>query len=102
MLAAAAAAAAAEPRAGRDPYDRELADLIAQHSNRRDDFRRWAGHHIRIHTSCVKLLHYLVVESDCPAPVPGSATVMRRGFRYADLRVDGARIRCCRRTVKMQ
>jgi hypothetical protein len=48
--------------AGRDPYDRELSDLIGQLSTRSDDLRRrWAAHNVRIHTSGVKLLHHPVV-----------------------------------------
>jgi transcriptional regulator with XRE-family HTH domain len=48
--------------AGRDPYDRELSDLIGQLSTRSEDFRvRWATHNVRIHTSGVKLFHHPVV-----------------------------------------
>jgi len=48
--------------AGRNPYDRDLSDLIGQLSTRSDEFRRrWATHNVRIHTSGVKLLHYPVV-----------------------------------------
>jgi transcriptional regulator with XRE-family HTH domain len=48
--------------AGRDPYDRDLSDLIGQLSTRSEDFRRrWAAHNVRIHTSGVKLLHHPVV-----------------------------------------
>jgi MmyB-like transcription regulator ligand binding domain len=48
--------------AGRDPYDRELSDLIGQLSTRSEEFRRrWAAHNVRIHTSGVKLLHHPVV-----------------------------------------
>jgi hypothetical protein len=48
--------------AGRDPYDRDLSDLIGQLSTRSDDFRRrWAAHNVRIHTSGIKLLHHPVV-----------------------------------------
>lgn len=48
--------------AGRDPYDRDLSDLIGQLSTRSDEFRhRWAAHNVRIHTSGVKLLHHPVV-----------------------------------------
>jgi transcriptional regulator with XRE-family HTH domain len=48
--------------AGRDPYDRELSDLIGQLSTRSEDFRRrWAAHNVRIHTSGVKLIHHPVV-----------------------------------------
>ncbi len=39
--------------AGRDPYDRDLSDLIGQLSTRgSEDFRRrWAAHNVRVHTS---------------------------------------------------
>jgi transcriptional regulator with XRE-family HTH domain len=48
--------------AGRDPYDRELSDLIGELSTRSEDFRvRWAAHNVRIHTSGVKRLHHPVV-----------------------------------------
>jgi transcriptional regulator with XRE-family HTH domain len=48
--------------AGRDPYDRQLSDLIGELSTRSDDFRvRWAAHDVRIHTTGVKRLHHPVV-----------------------------------------
>lgn len=48
--------------AGRDPYDRDLSDLIGQLSTRSEDFRRrWAAHDVRLHTSGVKLFHHPVV-----------------------------------------
>ena len=48
--------------AGRDPYDRQLSDLIGKLSTRSDEFRvRWAAHDVRIHTTGVKLLHHPVV-----------------------------------------
>jgi transcriptional regulator with XRE-family HTH domain len=48
--------------AGRDPYDRDLTDVIGQLSTRSDDFRRrWAAHNVRIHTSGVKHFHHPVV-----------------------------------------
>jgi transcriptional regulator with XRE-family HTH domain len=48
--------------AGRDPYDRGLSDLIGELSTRSDQFRvRWAAHHVRIHTTGVKLIHHPVV-----------------------------------------
>jgi transcriptional regulator with XRE-family HTH domain len=48
--------------AGRDPYDRDLSDLIGQLSTRSEEFRRrWAAHNVRIHTSGVKLLHHPIV-----------------------------------------
>src|SRR3990170_233986 len=61
--------------AGRDPYDRDLSDLIGQLSTRSEEFRRrWAAHNVRIHTTGVKLLHHPVVgDLDLPfesLPVP--------------------------------
>jgi transcriptional regulator with XRE-family HTH domain len=48
--------------AGRDPYNRQLSDLIGELSTRSADFRvRWAAHDVRIHTTGVKLLHHPVV-----------------------------------------
>jgi hypothetical protein len=48
--------------AGRDPYDRELSDLIGELSTRSHEFRvRWAAHHVRIHATGVKLIHHPVV-----------------------------------------
>jgi transcriptional regulator with XRE-family HTH domain len=48
--------------AGRDPYDRQLSDLIGELSTRSEEFRaRWAAHHVRIHTTGVKLIHHPVV-----------------------------------------
>jgi len=61
--------------AGRDPYDRDLSDLIGQLSTRSDEFRRrWAAHNVRIHTSGIKLIHHPVVgDLDLPfesVPLP--------------------------------
>jgi transcriptional regulator with XRE-family HTH domain len=64
--------------AGRDPYDRELSDLIGQLSTRSEDFRRrWAAHDVRIHTTGVKLIRHPVVgDLDLPFeffPLPADA-----------------------------
>jgi transcriptional regulator with XRE-family HTH domain len=61
--------------AGRDPYNRDLSDLIGQLSTRSEEFRRrWAAHNVRIHTSGTKLLHHPVVgDLDLPfesVPLP--------------------------------
>jgi transcriptional regulator with XRE-family HTH domain len=61
--------------AGRDPYDRDLSDLIGQLSTRSEEFRRrWAAHNVRIHTTGTKLLHHPVVgDLDLPfesVPLP--------------------------------
>jgi hypothetical protein len=48
--------------AGRDPYDRQLSELIGELSTRSEEFRvRWAAHNVRIHTTGIKLLHHPVV-----------------------------------------
>ena len=48
--------------AGRDPYDRQLSDLIGELSTRSSEFRRrWGAHHVRIHATGVKRLHHPVV-----------------------------------------
>jgi transcriptional regulator with XRE-family HTH domain len=48
--------------AGRNPYDRQLSDLIGELSTRSNEFRvRWAAHHVRIHAAGVKLIHHPVV-----------------------------------------
>jgi transcriptional regulator with XRE-family HTH domain len=47
---------------GRDPYDRQLSDLIGELSTRSNEFRiRWAAHNVRIHATGIKLLHHPVV-----------------------------------------
>src|SRR4051812_25559106 len=61
--------------AGRDPYERDLSDLIGQLSTRSEEFRRrWAAHNVRIHTTGMKLLHHPVVgDLDLPfesVPLP--------------------------------
>jgi transcriptional regulator with XRE-family HTH domain len=48
--------------AGRDPYDRQLSDLVGELFTRSEDFRvRWAAHDVRIHSTGVKKLHHPVV-----------------------------------------
>ena len=49
-------------QAGRDPYDRNLSDLIGELSTRSEEFRtRWATHDVRIHATGTKRLHHPVV-----------------------------------------
>jgi hypothetical protein len=54
--------------AGRNPYDRELTDLVGELSTRSEDFRvRWAAHDVRIHSTGIKKLHHpLVGDLDLP------------------------------------
>jgi transcriptional regulator with XRE-family HTH domain len=48
--------------AGRDPYDRDLSDLVGELSTRSDEFRtRWAAHNVRFHDTGVKDYHHPVV-----------------------------------------
>ena len=47
---------------GRDPYDRQLSELIGELATRSEEFRgRWAAHNVRIHTTGVKLLRHPAV-----------------------------------------
>jgi transcriptional regulator with XRE-family HTH domain len=49
-------------RAGRDPYNRGLQDLIGELATRSDPFRvRWAAHDVRFHRTGSKRLHHPVV-----------------------------------------
>ena len=48
--------------AGRNPYDRQLSDLIGELSTRSDEFRvRWAAHNVRFHRTGTKQIHHPVV-----------------------------------------
>jgi transcriptional regulator with XRE-family HTH domain len=48
--------------AGRNPYDRDLTDLIGELSTRSDHFRTWwAAHNVRLHRAGVKHLHHPLV-----------------------------------------
>jgi transcriptional regulator with XRE-family HTH domain len=48
--------------AGRNPYDRQLSDLVGELSTRSDEFRiRWAAHNVRFHSTGTKRIHHPVV-----------------------------------------
>lgn len=48
--------------AGRNPYDRELTDLVGELATRSDEFRtRWAGHDVRLHVTGTKRINNPVV-----------------------------------------
>jgi len=48
--------------AGRNPYDRQLSDLIGELSTRSHEFRvRWAAHNVRFHRSGSKRIHHPMV-----------------------------------------
>jgi transcriptional regulator with XRE-family HTH domain len=48
--------------AGRNPYDRDLTDLVGELSTRSEEFRQhWARHDVRFHTSGVKHFHHAQV-----------------------------------------
>ena len=62
--------------AGRDPYDRDLSDLIGELSTRSEEFRRrWADHNVRFHITGNKAIHHPTVgDLDLPfefLPIPG-------------------------------
>jgi len=45
--------------AGRNPYDRDLTDLVGELSTRSEEFRQhWAKHDVRFHISGVKRFHH--------------------------------------------
>lgn len=47
---------------GRDPYDRDLSDLVGELSTQSAEFRtRWAAHNVRFHDTGIKDLHHPVV-----------------------------------------
>jgi transcriptional regulator with XRE-family HTH domain len=47
---------------GRDPHNKDLADLVGELATRSDEFRvRWAAHDVRLHRSGVKHFHHPVV-----------------------------------------
>jgi transcriptional regulator with XRE-family HTH domain len=48
--------------AGRDPYDRDLSDLVGELATHSEAFRtRWAAHDVRFHNTGVKHFHHPVV-----------------------------------------
>ena len=48
--------------AGRNPYDRQLSDLVGELSTRSDEFRvRWAAHNVRFHRTGTKRIHHPLV-----------------------------------------
>lgn len=48
--------------AGRDPYDKDLTDLVGELATRSEDFRsRWGAHNVRNHTTGLKHFNHPVV-----------------------------------------
>ena len=61
--------------AGRDPYDRELSDLVGELSTQSEEFRtRWATHNVRFHNTGVK-------RSTTPSSVTSSSPTTDRALR---------------------
>jgi transcriptional regulator with XRE-family HTH domain len=55
-------AALLRSEAGRDPFDRELSDLVGELSTRSEEFRgHWATHNVRLHTKGEKRFNHPVV-----------------------------------------
>jgi transcriptional regulator with XRE-family HTH domain len=60
--AASDVAAVLRSAAGRDPYDRDLSDLVGELSTQSELFRtHWAAHNVRFHETGVKDFHHSVV-----------------------------------------
>jgi transcriptional regulator with XRE-family HTH domain len=60
--AARESAAILRSAAGRDPYDRDLSDLVGELSTQSEAFRaHWAAHNVRFHTTDAKRFHHPVV-----------------------------------------
>jgi hypothetical protein len=56
------AAAILRSAAGRDPYNREISDLVGELATQSEAFRtRWAAHNVRFHNTGVKHFHHPVV-----------------------------------------
>ena len=48
--------------AGRDPFDRELSNLVGELSTRSETFRTlWAAYNVRLHDTGVKAIHHPLV-----------------------------------------
>ncbi|MBD3924463.1 helix-turn-helix domain-containing protein [Nocardioides cavernae] len=53
--------AALRIEAGRNPYDRQLTDLVGELSTRSEDFRTWwASHNVKLHRTSTKKMHHPV------------------------------------------
>jgi transcriptional regulator with XRE-family HTH domain len=57
-----AAVGSLRAESGRDPYDRDLTELVGELSMRSDDFRtRWAAHDVRLYTTGTQPFHHALV-----------------------------------------
>ena len=79
--------AALRTQAGRDPFDRDLSDLVGELSTQCEEFAAlWATHNVRLHRKAEKYFHH---------PVVGDLTLRydttrgRRRSRSGDLRLHG-------------
>jgi MmyB-like transcription regulator ligand binding domain len=58
--------------AGRNPYDKDLSDLVGELSTRSDEFRiRWASHNVKLHRTGLKRIRH---------PIVGAVTVDMETF----------------------
>jgi hypothetical protein len=54
--------AALRVEAGKDPYDRDLSDLVGELSTQSDEIPdRWVAHNVRFHDTGTKRMHHPVV-----------------------------------------
>ena len=70
--------------AGRNPYDRELSDLVGELSTRSETFRTmWAVHNVRKHDTGVKGIHH---------PLAGDVTFAYEGMDSRRMPPDAVRL----------
>ena len=85
-------AAMLRSEAGRNPYDKQLVELIGELSTRSEDFRtRWAAHNVRFHRTGHKKLHHPVVGDldlnfeamELPVPARAHPARLHRSRRHS-------------------
>ncbi|MEV0718460.1 helix-turn-helix transcriptional regulator [Asanoa sp. NPDC050611] len=85
--------------AGRDPYDRELTDLVGELVTRSDEFRtRWAAHNVRLHQNGAKQFRHPVVGlldlafEAMPLPADPGLTLVAYSAEAGTPAADGLRL----------
>jgi hypothetical protein len=65
--------------AGRDPYDRDLSDLVTELATQSEAFRiRWASHNVRFHNTGVKHFYHPVVAERARCRLRSAGRGLRR------------------------
>lgn len=84
-------AAVLRAKVGRDPYDRQLSDLIGELSTRSDEFRvRWAKHNVVQHRSGRKRVYHPIVGKEFIAEFEYAAEIVALGEGVDDWTVGDA------------